>query len=280
MEKEQIPYGILNKMRLLHNQARVLRVIHVVILITAIFSSAIFVLYIIFYSIIVLWSAVITFVSIIFLLILDLGKRSKKINYASELLDTALLKYQTEDGFTTKELIDVYEKSVLYNINEVLVKAQADKRSFTEKLEVATGDDVFKYLLLINTSALEGYIAQTRLQAEQSFQLSKIVAIVGFGLIAVGIGLGIYSSLSGKGGLEGAYLASITGLLTEFISGVLFYLYNKTLQQLNLFHDKMMSYQYASMSFLANSLVANETKRDEYKGELSKMLMSTAVKKE
>lgn len=107
--------------------------------------------------------------------------------------------------------------------------AQADKRTFIQKLEAAKGDDVFKYLLLINTSALEGYIAQTRHQADQSFQLSQKVAVVGFVLITLGIVIGYYSNITGKSSFETAYLSSIAGILTEFISGVFFYLYNKTL---------------------------------------------------
>jgi hypothetical protein len=55
------------------------------------------------------------------------------------------------------------------SFGEVVSTAQAERKSYTEKLEDATGDDVFRYLLLINTSALVGYIAQTRLQAEQGF---------------------------------------------------------------------------------------------------------------
>ena len=46
--------------------------------------------------------------------------------------------------------------------------ARRGKTTYTEKLEDAQGDDVFKYLVLISTAGLDGYIAQTRLQAEQS----------------------------------------------------------------------------------------------------------------
>jgi hypothetical protein len=51
-------------------------------------------------------------------------------------------------------------------------KASENKQNYTEKLEKASGEDVFKYILLINVSALEGYVLQTRLQAEQSFRPS------------------------------------------------------------------------------------------------------------
>ena len=159
--------------------------------------------------------------------------------------------------------------------SDVLDRVQSDKKTYTEKLEKAEGDDIFKFILLLSTSALEEYIAQTRLQAEQSFQLSKIVALVGFGILLVGLILGIYSNFSNRSGLDAAYLASIAGIIIEFISGVFFYLYNRTLQQLNLFHDKMISSQHVAVSFIANSLITDKIKRDECKIDLSKLLMST-----
>jgi len=153
-------------------------------------------------------------------------------------------------------------------------KASADKQTYTEKLERASGEDVFKYILLINVSALEGYVAQTRLQAEQSFRLSKWVAVIGFALIATGIGFGIYLNAKGDSNLEAAYLAATAGVLTEFISGVFFYLYNRTLQQINRFHDKLVAMQQLSMSYLSTSLVVDPSQRDAARIEISKSIIS------
>jgi len=166
-------------------------------------------------------------------------------------------------------------------IADVLLKTEEDakkeKKTYTDKLENATGDDIFKYILLINVSALEGYVAQTRIQAQQSFNLSKIIAIVGFLLLGIAICLSIWATYSSNTSLSAAYLSSIAGVLTEFISGVFFYLYNKTLQQINLFHDKLVLMQQTSMSFLATSLVADEAKRDQAKLELSRALLTQNI---
>ena len=162
-------------------------------------------------------------------------------------------------------------------VAETAIKAADDKRSYTEKLEGAKGDDVFKYVLLIIVSALEGYVAQTRIQAEESFSLSKVIAVAGFVLLVAGIALGFYTSIAGKGKLEASYLASIAGIVTELISGVFFYLYNRTLQQLNLFHDKLVMTEKMAMSLLASSLVSDATKRDDSKVDLAKALMSSSL---
>jgi len=77
--------------------------------------------------------------------------------------------------------------------------------------------------------------------------------------------------------LTPAYLASIAGILTEFTSGVFFYLYNRTIQQVNIFHDKILSSQQVSMAFMANSIIPDENKRTETQIDLAKSLVMKAT---
>jgi hypothetical protein len=159
-------------------------------------------------------------------------------------------------------------------------KAEQDKTKYAEKLETATDKQaILKYLLLIDISALEGYIAQTRIQAEQSFNLSKNVAVVGFVLIAIGTLLGIFSNYVGLSGIDAAYLSALAGILSEFISGVFFYLYNKTLTQLNLFHDKMLASKQKAIALLSNTFIDDKNKRNESFVEISKVLVESSEKK-
>jgi hypothetical protein len=154
-----------------------------------------------------------------------------------------------------------------------LAEADHDRRSYTQKLEGAKDDEVFRYLLLISTTALDKYIAQSRAQAEQSFNLAKTGAVGGFLLLLGGIGLGVLGSVLGERIFTPAYLSAAAGAVTELIAGILFYLYNRTLQQINVFHDKLVASQHVATAFLANSLVEDAGKRDEQKGELARSLM-------
>ena len=138
-----------------------------------------------------------------------------------------------------------------------------DKRTYEEKLERAEGQDVYKYVLLINISALEGYVAQARLQAQQSFNLSKFVAIAGFFIVALAIGLSVYFTISGNKNLNAAYLAGVAGVLTEFIAGVFFYLYSKTLTQINLFHDKLVDMQKTALVYISETEKSNKVSKAE-----------------
>jgi hypothetical protein len=168
--------------------------------------------------------------------------------------------------------------SVEYNVTERLAdqadQARRDKTSYIVKLEEADREDTFKYVLLINLAALEQYIAQTRIQAQQSFGLSRVIAVAGFTVLVVGVGFGIYSNLAGKGSLDAAYLAAIAGTISQFISGIFFYLYNRTLQQLNRFHDRLIASQNMAVAFLASEAVADNDTRDKAKIDLARELMA------
>ena len=170
--------------------------------------------------------------------------------------------------------------SINFTYVESARKAEQDKTKYAEKLETATDKQaILKYLLLIDIAALEGYIAQTRIQAEQSFNLSKNVAVVGFILIAIGTFLGIFSNYVGLSGIDAAYLSALAGILSEFISGVFFYLYNKTLTQLNLFHDKMLASKQKAIALLSNTFIDDKNKRNESFVEISKVLVESSEKK-
>lgn len=79
-----------------------------------------------------------------------------------------------------------------------------------------------------------------------SFSFSLIVGIVGFLLILTGILLGYF----GHGDkMNIAYLSGISGIITEFISGVFFYLYNRTVKQLKTYHNDLIDLQNTLLSF-------------------------------
>jgi hypothetical protein len=163
------------------------------------------------------------------------------------------------------------------SVQSALKQSVDAKNSYMDKLEHARGDDIFKYMLLINTAALDTYIAQARLQAEQSFRLSRSMALAGFILLAIGISLGVISTVTGNLSLNAAYIAAIGGALTQFISGVMLYMYNQTLQQINRFHNKMVSSQHVSMAFLGTAQLSTTQIADQKKAELSALLLSSLV---
>jgi hypothetical protein len=139
-----------------------------------------------------------------------------------------------------------------------VVQLRKEKQSYQEKLENARGEDVFKYLLLINTSAIELYVTQTRVQADQSFRLSRFMSILGFGVLVAAVVVAVVANSQDKS-LDAAYITVIAGALVQFISGVFFYLYSQTLRQINVFYRQMTEQQQLSMSVLAGKLELDVT---------------------
>ena len=179
-------------------------------------------------------------------------------------------------------LADIFRDELAREFQQRLTR-QSDEASektsdYAQKLEAATGADLFKYFLLINVAAIEKYTTQTRIQAELSFRLSKRVAIWAFILIAGGVVLAIYSAFINKSGaLTPALVATLAGVFTQLISGVFFYLYNRTLQQFNLFGDKISAAQRLAMSLLVNGSISDAAKRDDSSAGLATELLHAGV---
>jgi uncharacterized membrane protein len=106
--------------------------------------------------------------------------------------------------------------------------------------------DYINKLIELNVTRLEEYYDEVKRHSFLSFSFSLIVGVVGFLLILTGIVLGYF----GHGEkMNIAYLSGISGIITEFISGVFFYLYNRTVKQLKTYHNDLIDLQNTLLSF-------------------------------
>jgi hypothetical protein len=94
----------------------------------------------------------------------------------------------------------------------------------------------FVDLTLVNIKNLKAYYQMVKSQTEKSFYVSLLSGILGFGLIA----WGIYRDKD---------ISTYAGIITEFISGVFFYLYNKTVLQLKEYHDSLLDVQNILLAY-------------------------------
>jgi uncharacterized protein YpmB len=112
--------------------------------------------------------------------------------------------------------------------------------------ETEAPEDYINKLIELNVTRLEEYYDEVKRHSFLSFSFSLIVGVVGFLLILTGIGLGYF----GHGEkMNIAYLSGISGIITEFISGVFFYLYNQTVKQLKTYHNDLIDLQNTLLSF-------------------------------
>lgn len=102
----------------------------------------------------------------------------------------------------------------------------------------------FQNLVTINVTNLRDYYFLVKQHTNGSFRAAIGVGIVGFLLIISGLAIGFLKSESNSV----TYIASGAGVLTEFISGVFFFLYNKTVRQLKEYHDSLLNVQNVLLS--------------------------------
>lgn len=92
----------------------------------------------------------------------------------------------------------------------------------------------------LSLNQLTEYYTINKGQAKSSFRASMGAMVVGLLTILVGI----WIFYTGPGGdVKVAVIAGIAGILAEFIAGAYFYLYNRSLTQLNYFYDKLTAMQ-------------------------------------
>lgn len=117
-----------------------------------------------------------------------------------------------------------------------LLKARA------EQLKESIEEDFFTKLVKINFRYIDQYYYQTQQQANKSFRLSAVAATVGFGIVIVGIVMMFW------GIAQPAYVTTAVGLISEFVSAVFFYLYNRTILKMGEYHEKLVLTQNISVA--------------------------------
>ena len=152
-------------------------------------------------------------------------------------------------------------------------KAREDKKQLIEKLETAGGEDIFKYMNLIAFANMDEFVAEARINAQQSFKLCMASAVAGFLIICVSVGFGIWFQVQQIDGMSASYLGSVVGVVTELISAVFFGLYTRTTNQVNRMHDRLLGSQSGYSAVLSLTLITDADARRDQTIVLSNRMM-------
>ncbi|MGA7730878.1 MAG: hypothetical protein WCD37_06360 [Chloroflexia bacterium] len=126
----------------------------------------------------------------------------------------------------------------------------ADTSPLTPSIPESDTSKYFNSLVQINILNLGEYYTLVKTHTDKSYQASTRVGAIGFGFIIAGLTVGLGASLFGKPDTQIiAYITSASGVITEFIAGVFFYLYNKTVRELKKYHDSLLEVQNILLSF-------------------------------
>lgn len=123
---------------------------------------------------------------------------------------------------------------------------EAKKRVATQLPDNSQNQSYFDGLVRINLENLEAYYALVEAHAKNSFMITIVICIFGFLLIAAGLIIGFINFPNPP---AISYVTSASGLITEFISSIFFYLYNRTVRQMKEYHDSLLAVQNVLLSF-------------------------------
>lgn len=157
---------------------------------------------------------------------------------------------------------------ISYLMTKEMLKGRINNLIYELKSNSIVNDEenLHQKALKMSYNYLDRYYSQTQDQANKGFIATICVAIFG-ALIIIG---GIISMFFGI--TEPAYVTIATGAITEFISSIFFYLYNKTVTSMGKYHDKLVLSQNVSYAFeLAETI--SEEKKDDIKEVIIKELV-------
>ena len=139
-----------------------------------------------------------------------------------------------------------------------------DARQYRERLQDKIvreqQADVFG-IVQLGLSQISEYYTINKSQARKSFNFAVFAIAIGLATVIGGVAL-VYSGRLGNGI---GTVSAISGLLIQFFGGANFYIYNKSLLQMNYFYDRLMQMQDAMLAIKVGNQIENAELRDKVK---------------
>lgn len=126
--------------------------------------------------------------------------------------------------------------------------------------------DVFENSIRMSYKYLDQYYLQTREQAQNGFFVTVCVSVVGALLLAVGI-VAMFLEKT-----EPSYITCASGVVTEFIAAIFFYLYNKTVASMSKYHNKLVLSQNISIALKVADTLPSDDKTKSKNMIISELL--------
>jgi hypothetical protein len=149
--------------------------------------------------------------------------------------------------------------AVLMTRQRLLKTLVADRAAAKESM------GYFDRLVDINLNSLGDYYLLIKTQANNGFQATLFAAAIGFFLIVAGLAYGFFDR---AGSQLATYVGSASGVITEFIAAVFFYLYSRTVRQMKSYHDNLLTVQNILLAFK----IVDETRDDAARTAMMKQV--------
>lgn len=178
--------------------------------------------------------------------------------------DSISLIFSCTIGVSSGVLIIIYGH-LLIELQENKIRREMIEYE-AEDIKEDIKEDIFENSIKMSYKYLDQYYLQTREHAQRGFLVTVCVAVFG----AVLIGAGIIAMFIGE--TSPSYVTCASGVITEFISAIFFYLYNRTISSMSKYHNKLVLSQNISIALkVADSLPTDD--KVKAKNEIIKELL-------
>jgi len=143
----------------------------------------------------------------------------------------------------------------------------------TKKIEEEKEADIF-HTIQLSLNELNQYYTINKAQATTSFRFSIMAVVAGLAVIITGIIL----NYTGTKTIEITYLAGISGILLEFIGGAYFFMYKKSLEQVNFFFGQLIKVQDTMLAINLADAIKDDNKKSDMQEKIIVSLLERSLK--
>jgi hypothetical protein len=154
-----------------------------------------------------------------------------------------------------------------------LKNLKAERVIITQKIETEKDLDIF-HTIQLSLNQLNEYYTINKNQAKSSFRFSVFAIVIGLITIITGIWLQYLDIAK----IEISYITSISGLILEFIGGAYFFIYKKSLEQVNFFFGQLIKIQDTMLSINLANNIENLDRKTEMNEKIIVSLLERSLK--
>ena len=166
--------------------------------------------------------------------------------------------------------IKITKGGIALELNEI----KRERENIKERISHAPEVDIFDTVQL-GLNQLTEYYTINKSQARNSFRFSIFAIVLGLITIVGGIWIFYFRDTPN---LQLATISSISGTLIESIGALYFFIYKKSLEQLNYFYDKLIETQNIMLAVTLAERMENEEKKAEIREKIIISLLPVTKK--
>lgn len=218
-----------------------------------------------------LWMTIITFVLFVCSLILGIFSRILFYHEIAETLKSILLVLATAFFLSFVSSIAAFTdiKVGVGGLEIELKSIRSEREKIKKRLSQKSGPNIFNTVQL-SLNQLTEYYTINKSQARNSYRWSVFGMVVGLATLLFGLWLVFFQE---NPEINIAIISGISGVLIEFLSATNFYIYKKSIKQLNYFFEELIKMQDTMLAIDLCDGLDDKTKKLELKEFIIKSLV-------